>query len=94
MVCVYGVPTTPLDSEDVVMVSTGGMMVRLRFAVAFCAGEPVSVTLKVNGVALTASVGVPEMVPDALSVRPVGSVPEVNCQLYVPLPPVAARVVV
>jgi hypothetical protein len=49
--------------------------------------------LKVSGVALAVAVGVPLIRPaDALSVNPAGKVPEVNCQLMEPVPPVAARV--
>jgi hypothetical protein len=69
-------------------------MVKVRFAVAVCAGEPESVTLKVNGVALTVAVGVPLIRPDdAVHVNPAGRLPEVNCQLVEPVPPVDARVV-
>jgi hypothetical protein len=85
------VPTAPFGSDVVVIVNTEPM-VRVRFAVA-CAGEPESVALKVNGVALAVAVGVPLIRPDdAFRVRPAGRVPEVNCQLYDSVPPVAASV--
>jgi hypothetical protein len=68
-------------------------MVRVRFAVAVCTVDPESVTLKVNGVAVTGKVGVPPISPlDAVRVKPAGSVPAVNCQVKAPVPPVAASV--
>ena len=49
--------------------------------------------MKVNGAAVTGSVGVPLMSPlDAFNVNPPGSVPAVSCQVKAPVPPVAARV--
>ena len=64
------------------MVSVAGAMVRLKFALAVCADDAESVTLKVNGVAVTGDAGVPLMSPlDAFRVRPVGNVPAVNCQV-------------
>jgi hypothetical protein len=51
-------------------------MVRVRFTDWLCVGFPESATLKVRGVAATASVGVPVIAPVlALSPRPTGSVP-------------------
>jgi hypothetical protein len=81
-VCVYGEPTAPVASEVVVMESVGGVMVSVRLALAFCAGEPESVTLKVSGAAVTCALGVPLINPEAaVRVNPAGSVPEVNCQV-------------
>lgn len=81
-VCEYGVPTAPLLSEVVVMVSGGGAMVSVRLTLALCTGEPESVTLKVSGVALITELGVPLINPeDAVSDNPAGSVPAVNCQV-------------
>jgi hypothetical protein len=77
----------------VVIVSGAEAMVRLRVALLFWTGEPESVTLKVKDAALTGTVGIPLISPlDALRVKPLGSVPAVNCQLRVPVPPVAVRV--
>src|ERR1019366_5820479 len=74
------------------MIRGAGAIVSVRFVVAVCAGEPESVTLKLSGVAVTEAVGVPLMRPvDTSSVRPVGKVPAVNCQVKAPVPPVAAR---
>ena len=82
----------PFGSGDVVVIVNSGMMVRGSVGViAVCAGTPESVTLKVNGVAVAEAVGVPLMTPAALRVKPAGSVPEFNCQVSVPMPPVAAR---
>ena len=81
-VCEYGAFTEPLASDVVVIVRIGGAMVNVRLALAVCAGEPESLTLKVSGVALTAAVGVPLISPvDALRAMPLGSVPEVNCHV-------------
>ena len=78
----YGEPTAPVASKVVVMESVGGAMVSVRLTLAFCAGEPESVTLKVSGVALTTALGVPLINPlDAFRVRPVDNVPAVNCQV-------------
>ena len=72
---------------------TGETIVRLSVAEAVCAGEPESVALKVSGVAFTATVGVPLIKPvEAFRVRPLGSVPLVNCQVTAPVPPLVARV--
>ncbi len=49
----------PLGSEVVLIVRVLGAMVRVRLVVAVCTGVLVSVTLKLNGVAFTAAVGVP-----------------------------------
>ena len=74
-----------------VIFSWAGAMVRVRFTVAVCTGELESVTLKLNGVALIAVVGVPLIRPvDAVSERPAGNVPTVNCHVYGPVPPEAA----
>ena len=88
----YDVPTAPFGSADVVICRPGGSIVKLRVVVPVCTGGPGSVTLKLREVAVTAAVGVPLIRPDAFSVSPAGSVPEVNCQLWEPAPPVAARV--
>ncbi len=75
------------------MVRFAGVMVRVRFAVAVCAGELESVTLNVSGVAFTAAVGVPLMRPvEAFSDKPFGRVPAVNCHVKAPDPPVAVSV--
>ena len=80
-----------MNSAVVVIFSCAGAMVRVRFAVAVCTGELESVTLKLNGVALTAAFGVPLIRPvDAVNERPDGNVPTVNCQVYGPVPPEAA----
>ena len=65
--------------------------VNVRLAVAFCAGVLESVTLKVSGVLLTAAVGVPLITPELLNVKPAGSDPDVNDQLYGVVPPVPAK---
>ncbi len=63
------------------MVSGAGLMIRVKLALAVCAGELESVTLKPRA-AVTGTAGVPLISPlDALSVSPVGSVPAVNCHV-------------
>jgi|ERR1017187_10567836 hypothetical protein len=89
----YGTVAIPSGSASMLMVRGVDTTVKVRFAVAVCAGEPESVTLKLNGVALAVAVGVPLIRPDdAFRINPAGRVPEVNCQLYDPVPPVAASV--
>ena len=86
-------PTTAVGRAVVVMVSAAAEMVSVRLTFAVCAGEPESVTLKLSGVAVTAAVGVPPICPvEAFKVKPAGNVPEVNCQVYAPVPPVARSV--
>ena len=52
-----------------------------------------SVTLNVSGVEVTATDGVPLTTPvDAFSVKPVGNVPAVSCQVKGVVPPAARRV--
>ena len=81
-VCEYATPAWPFGREAVVMVSVAGAIVRERFALAVCAGDAESVTLKVNGVAVTGDAGVQLISPlDAFRVRPVDNVPAVNCQV-------------
>ena len=88
----YGAPTTAVGSEVVVICNCAPEIVSVRLTEAVCASEPESVTLNVRG-AFAAAVGVPLICPvDALRVRPAGSVPEVNCQLVAPVPPVDASV--
>lgn len=53
-----------------------------------------SVTRIVTDLLTTVTVGVPVMTPDELIVSPVGSPPFVMDQVYAPVPPVAASVVV
>ena len=91
--CEYATPTWPLGRDVVVMTGVAGVMVRVRFAVAVVTGELESVALNVSGVLLMANEGVPLINPvDAFRDKPVGSVPEVNCQVYGVVPPVAVRV--
>jgi len=72
------VPTVPLDKELVAMVTA----VPVRVALIVTASDFVavvlllSVTLKVIGVAVQVAVGVPEIVPVELRVKPAGNVPE------------------
>ena len=64
-------------------------MMMLRFAVALCAGELVSVTFTVNE-GVPAVVGVPLICPELPSVKPGGKEPELSDQLYGVVPPFAA----
>ena len=91
----YGLPWIPSGRLVVVMLNgkPASIMVSVRLAVADWAGAPESVTIKVSGVAATAAVGVPLIVPaKASNVKPAGRFPEINCQLTAPVAPLAARV--
>ena len=77
--------------ETVDAVVSWGMIVSVKVTEALCCGVPESVTWNVSGVAVTGEVGVPLTTPLVVfSVNPPGRVPEVNCQVYGSVPPVAA----
>jgi hypothetical protein len=81
-ICEYAVPATPLASEVVVMVRTGGATVSVKLALADWAGEPESVTLNVREAAAVCVVGVPLITPlEAFKDSPAGIVPAVNCHV-------------
>jgi hypothetical protein len=89
-VCEYAVPSWPLGSDNVVIVSV--VIVSVKLTLAVCAGEPESVTLKVSEVAFAAAVGVPLIRPvDEFSVSPAGNVPKVSVHVYGVVPPVAVN---
>jgi|NGEPerStandDraft_6_1074524.scaffolds.fasta_scaffold167161_2 hypothetical protein len=91
--CEYATPTWPLGKEAVVIIRVAGVIVNVRLTLAVCVGVLESVTLNVNGVAVTATEGVPPIRPEeAFSVKPAGSVPEVNCHVRGAVPPLAASV--
>lgn len=76
----------------VVTLSSALVIVSEKVAEVLSGGELESVTLNVSGVAVTGEVGVPLIAPVVeLNVNPGGSVPEVNCQVYGAVPPVAIR---
>jgi len=78
-VCEYAVPTWPLDSDNVVIVSVAGAIVSVRLTFVACAGELESVTLNMIAVAFAAAVGVPLISPvDEFTVKPPGNAPEVR----------------
>ena len=67
-----------MGSEEVVMVSAGPMVIESAWVAVCGVGEVLSVAFTVK---LKVPVdGLPEMVPAALSVRPVGSVPVLRVQ--------------
>ena len=69
-----------------------GVIVSAKFALAFCAGLPESLTLNVKAVALADAVGVPVIAPvAAFNVSPEGSVPLVRVQVYGGVPPDADK---
>ena len=74
------------------MIVSLALIVMLRVAVAILAGveESVTVTVKLE---VPAAVGVPEITPAPLNVRPAGSVPDVTAQVYGAVPEEAANVV-
>ena len=68
-------------------------IVRVRVIDLVCAGISASVTVKVSGVALVATEGVPVIIPvAALNDKPPGSAPEVSDHKYGAVPPVARSV--
>jgi hypothetical protein len=68
------------------------VIVSVYVAEVVSGGELESVTANVNGVAVTAEVGVPVIAPfEVFNVNPGGSVPAVSCQVYGGVPPVANR---
>src|ERR1035437_5012985 len=72
------------------MVSGGFVTVIVVLAVAGCGGLPESVTWNVSSGRDGIPAGVPLTIPVAeFNVKPVGSVPEVNCQTYGVVPPFA-----
>ena len=85
-------PTTPFGSAAVVVVNTGATVRGRVTVMTDCAGTPESVTLKVNGVAVAAAVGVPLMTPAVLILRPGGRVPEARAQVNGPFPPAEVKV--
>src|ERR1700733_14435080 len=73
-VCEYGVPCVPAGSDAVTMVRFVMVMVSVP-DVTELPTLSVTLTLKLAG---PATVGVPVIVPFELSVRPVGSAPELS----------------
>jgi hypothetical protein len=70
---------------------TAAAMLMLTDCVAVCAvGVVESVTFTVK-VEVPVPVGVPEMTPEELRLRPIGSAPELTDQVYGVVPPVAPR---
>lgn len=90
-VSAYATPTVPLLNEDVVIVRVAGAIVTVYDWDAFSAGCEESETWMVN-VDLPLPVGLPEIVPLLLRLKPAGSVPEETVHAYGVMPPVAARV--
>jgi len=87
----YGEFTAPSGKAVVVMARGPAPTAKLKVRDAVCAGEPESVTLKVSE-AEPGAVGVPLIAPDGgFRFSPAGSVPAVNCHVYAPVPPVAAK---
>jgi len=73
------------------LVAADGLIVRVNVAVAVCAGDSLSVTVIVTGVAVATVEGVPVIAPVAeLIVSPAGS--PVADHLSAPAPPVAFTV--
>ena len=74
------------------VVGATATMVSVKFTEAVWVGEPESVTRKVSGVLETRVDVVPEITPTVLKSKPLGKVPEVSVQVFVPVPPVEASV--
>ncbi len=89
---VYGVPTVPEGSDVVLMLSVPPVdpfTEMLSAAVWICCGVPVSATFTVK-YEVPVAVGVPEMPPVLVRVKPEGNDPVSRLQVRVPVPPVAA----
>lgn len=85
----YGVLTTPLG-RDVVVMASRGLIVMLSAWFTVCGGEPESVAVTVKLVAPPA-VGVPEIAPvEGLSDNPAGSEPLVMLKVKGDVPPETA----
>src|SRR2546421_455281 len=88
----YAVPSTPAGKDMVVMAGAGGKLIVILRAWVAVSGVMVlaSVTLTVKFVAPLGPVGVPEIVPALLRVRPAGNAPALMENVTVPAPPVFA----
>ena len=73
----YAVPTTPFGREDVEIANGGTfaftVMVSVLVADDWVEAESLTLAVKLK---VPVAVGVPEITPDELMVRPVGRVPE------------------
>jgi hypothetical protein len=81
----------PLGSVAVTMARGAGLTVMLICFVAVSAGLPESATWTVK-VDVPVAVGVPEITPLLLRLKPLGSVPEAKLHVRAPAPPLACRV--
>ena len=70
------------------MINCAALMVKVKGALAVWTGEPESATLKVSWTLVAGVLGVPLIRP----VAPFRLKPAVNCHMYAPVPPVAAKV--
>jgi len=88
----YAVPATPGGKDVVVMAGAGGKLTRILRAWVAVIGVMVleSVTLTVKFTVPLGPVGVPEIVPALLRVKPVGNAPALMENVTVPAPPVFA----
>ena len=93
-VCAYPVPTWPLASDAVVIVSVAEKIVSVRLTLVVCVGELESATSNASGVAFTTAVGVPLITPPEDSCNPAGSAPLLTENVSPPTPPVAEKVAV
>ena len=85
--CEYAVPTVPAGSDDVVILSAGGLIVNDSAAVVETDALSVTFTVKLLDPAVP---GVPEIVPPADRLNPAGSVPTDTVHEYGGDPPEAA----
>ena len=81
-VSAYPVPTWPLASAAVVIVSIAEKIVSVRLTLVVCVGELESATLNASAVPFATAVGVPLIKPvDEFSVKPPGSVPKLSAHV-------------
>lgn len=86
-------PASPVDKLAGAVIASAGLIVMLRLPVAVLAGDSESVTVT-EKLKVPAVVGVPEIVPEELNVKPGGRVdPVARAQVYGPVPPEAFKAV-
>lgn len=86
MPALWGVPL-------VAVMNAGAEIVKVKAAVAVCGGILLSVTVNPSERLATVAIGVPLIRPvEPFSVSPLGNDPELSCQVYRPIPPVADKV--
>ena len=87
-VCEYELPVETEGSAEAVIVRGAADTLIDSGAEVLCEGLPLSLTAATKEM-LPPAIGVPEMTPVELSVRPAGKLPDATFQLYPGVPPLA-----